>query len=296
MINLAAAESDSNSFTTPQGSLSQVTKDNFLKDAIIIRPAPIGATGPTGPTGPSGPSGADGPTGPTGLTGPTGPTGPTGATGATGNTGATGPTGPTGATGATGVRGPTGRTGPTGSTGATGVGGSGALGPRGATGATRGAGATGATGATGTTGVFGTTNYADFYSLNPPTAQTLLPGAPIAYTTSRTALGTGITKNGAGTIITIANAGTYYIAFQASCTEAGQLGLSINGVLDANTVVGRATGTEQIYETYVHSFSALTTISVVNASTTTLTLTPSAGPVVGPDPVSTNIVIVRIGD
>ena len=74
---------------------------------------------------------------------------------------------------------------------------------------------------------------------------------------------------------------------------AAQLALSIGGVVDPNTVVGRSTGTDQIIgKSLVTTSSPNTTLEVVNNGTTpALTLTPIAG---GTHNVSAHLLIIRI--
>lgn len=74
--------------------------------------------------------------------------------------------------------------------------------------------------------------------------------------------------------------GTYRVAFSVSVSEAGQLGLTLNGDLLAYTVYGRATGTSEISgEAFVRTTLVNSTLSVVNpaGNTPALTITPLAG-------------------
>ena len=209
------------------------------------------------------------------CTGPTGITGPAGSTGATGATGAIGPVGPAGSTGATGA--------------------TGAIGPAGPT------GATGAIGATGATGPSGNLGYADFYALqgadNPGT---IAVGSPVLFprngpTSSYIVRGTGGTSTSSFVLPAI---GTYEVMFQVSVTEPGQLDLGLDsgsGVVEqAYSVVGRATGTNQIFGI------CLVTTTVINSELTVrnpagnssaLTITTIAG---GASAVSAHLVIMRI--
>ena len=96
------------------------------------------------------------------------------------------------------------------------------------------------------------------------------------------------------TTFTLVNTGTYLITYQASIDEPGQLGLSLNGSLIPYSVSGRATGTNQIYNSVIIEVTtANSTLSLVNpeGNTTALTLTPSAG---GTHPVTAHLVIVKI--
>lgn len=198
-----------------------------------------------------------------------------------GATGATGPEGPAGATGVTGA------TGPTGATGASG----GATGPTGATGAT---GVTGATGAQGSIG--GLLDFSDFFALMPgDNSATVAAGAPVAFPQNGSTGGSIVRQSGnSPTNFVLPAIGTYLVQFQVSVTEAGQLGLTLDGDLIGNSVVGRATGTSQIVGVSLVTTSADNSIlQVVNpaGNSTALTITPLAG---GVDPVSAHLVIMQI--
>ena len=184
------------------------------------------------------------------------------------NAGATGPTGPTGPSG-----GPTGPTGPGGSTGPNGV--------------------TGVTGATGPTGVGGLLAYALFFALMPgDNSATIAVGAAVLFPQNGPTNGV-IARTGPSTF-NLPAIGTYSIAWQASITEPGQLMLRLNGVELAPTVVGRATGTDQIVgDTFITTVAANSVLEVINPSgnAAALTLTPTAG---GTHPVSATLAIERI--
>jgi hypothetical protein len=233
------------------------------------------------PEGPTGPTGATGPRGATGATGPTGSRGPAGVTGATGVTGSTGASGATGNPGLNGSTGATGATGITGATGATGT-----------------SGATGATGATGGTGDSGIPDFADFYALMPPdNAATVPAGGAVAFPNDGESSDTGlIVRTGSDTFL-LAEPGVYQVTFQVSVTEAGQLVLALDsgaGFLEIpSTVVGRATGTSQIFETaLVRTSTVNSTLQVRNPAGESVapTITPLAG---GTNPVSAHLVIIR---
>ncbi|MBR1718237.1 MAG: collagen-like protein [Bacilli bacterium] len=217
----------------------------------------IGQIGPTGPTGPTGPAG-----GPTGPTGPTGATGPAGADGAIG---ATGPTGPTGAIGATGPTGPAGA--------------DGSIGP---------------TGPTGPTGPSNISSFADFFALMPPdNAATVAPGTDVSFPQDGPNSGTDISRINANSF-NLSSIGTYQIMFQVSVTEAGQLELTLNGNAIEYTVVGRATGTDQITGMYLIETTTINSVLTVRNpadNSTALTITPLAG---GTEPVSAHLVIIRL--
>ena len=261
---------------------------------------PTGATGANGATGPSGGdgfNGADGATGPTGATGAAGNDGATGATGATGANGTNGNDGATGPAGTNGTNGNDGATGPTGAAGSNGTNGTdGATGPTGANGTNGNDGVTGPTGAQGVTGPTGPAGspaeYADFYALMPADNAATVPlFAPIEFPQAGPASGS-ITSLGAS-VFNISNPGVYQVHFDVSVTEPGQLGIQINGILQPNTVVGRATGTSQITGTFIIvTSSPNSSISVINAGGfSALTITPLAG---GINPVSAHLVITQI--
>lgn len=196
-----------------------------------------------------------------GIVGPTGPTGPGGATGATGATGA-------GATGATGVAGATGATG---------------------------AGATGATGATGAAGVGGLLDFTDFFALMPPdNAATVAVGTDVSFPQDGPTSGSGLIFRTGPSTFNLSDIGIYEVTFQVSVTEAGQLILTLNGADLAYTVVGRATGTSQIFGTALVQTSTINSILTVRnpaGNSTALTITPLAG---GTRPVSAHLIIKRI--
>jgi hypothetical protein len=232
----------------------------------------------------------------TGLQGPRGPVGPKGArgaTGATGGRGATGPAGPAGATGSQGARGPIGMQGPAGPVGATGA--TGARGPAGATGAKGASGTTGATGSQGIPGTSGIIAEAEFFALMPPdNAATVAPGTAVQFPQNGPTVGSSITRTGTSTFQLSAIA-TYNVSFVVSVTEAGQLGLSLNGAELPYTVNGRATGTSQIVGQALVTTTALNEILRVEnpaGESTALTITPLAG---GTDPVSATLVIQQAG-
>ncbi|MBR3230314.1 MAG: collagen-like protein [Bacilli bacterium] len=231
-------------------------KDNCSE--IGRRCCPFAIIGPTGPMGPTGPSG-----------GPTGPTGPTGPQGLAGEIGATGPTGPQGLAGEVGATGPTG--------------------PQGL------AGEVGATGPTGPQGIAGgILNYADFYALMPPdNAATVAPGFDVSFPQDGSNSGGSITRTGDSSF-SLSEIGTYQVSFNVPVTEAGQLELTLNGIVLDYTVVGRATGTSDITGTFIVETSAVNSILTVRNpadNAAALTITPLAG---GTNSVSAHLVIMQI--
>jgi hypothetical protein len=198
-----------------------------------------------------------------------------------------GPPGPVGATGPEGLpgtdstvpgpAGPTGETGPTGPTGADST----VPGPT---------GPTGATGATGPAG--GLIAFADFFALMPPdNAATVAPATDVSFPQDGPSSFDEISRIGSSEFV-LSAIGTYQVMFNVSVDEAGQLALRLNGVDLAYTVVGRATGTNQIVGTsLVTTTLSGSRLSVRNVSAGALTITPVAG---GPQPVSAHLVITRI--
>lgn len=160
-----------------------------------------------------------------------------------------------GATGATGPSGgPTGATGPSGSPG-------------------------GATGATGPAG--GAPNFANFFALMPPdNAATVAVGAPVLFPQNGPTGGLAPpTRLTAGTF-NLPAVGSYEISWQGSINEPGQLQLAIGGVGLPSTVVGRATGTNQIVgSTMITTVAPNSVLSVINpaGNAAALTMTPIAG-------------------
>jgi hypothetical protein len=96
-------------------------------------------------------------------------------------------------------------------------------------------------------------------------------------------------------VINIATPGNYQVHFDVSVTEAGQLGLQLNGSLLTYTVVGRATGTSQITGTFLITTTVPnSTLAVINAGGfSALTITPLAG---GTNQVSAHLVITKLTD
>src|SRR5579862_836517 len=265
----------------------------------------IGNTGPAGPAGLTGPAGAQGAIGNTGAAGPAGPTGPAGTQGAIGNSGPAGPAGPTGpagtqgAIGNTGAAGPAGPTGPAGTQGAIGntgaAGPGGPTGPAGAQGLIGNTGGTGDTGPTGPPGTGGVLAFADFFALMPPdNAATIAVGTDVQFPQDAPiSAGSAITRTGPSTF-SLSAIGTYQVMFQVSVNEAGQLNLTINGSELAYTLVGRATGTNQIVGICLVTTTltnSLLTVRNPAGNSTALTITPLAG---GSNPVSSHLVITQI--
>src|SRR6185369_17833887 len=88
--------------------------------------------------------------------------------------------------------------------------------------------------------------------------------------------------------------GLYYVAFQVSVTEPGQLEIQLGPFNLTSTVVGRAAPTSQIVGfQLVRNFANGTLLSVRNpaVNATALTITPNAG---GTSSVSAHLTILQI--
>lgn len=204
--------------------------------------------------GPQGPQGVQGPRGFPGLPGIQGPQGPQGPQGIQGETG---PQGPQGLQGETGPQGPQ-----------------------------------GIQGETGPAGVIA--NYADFYAVMPPdNAATVAVGGDVDFPQDGPNSSGTITRTGLDTFSLI-DVGTYLVMFQVSVTEAGQLVLTLNGEELPYTVVGRATGTDQIVGTSIITTTVATSILTVRnpaSEAAALTITPNAG---GTEAVTAHLVIIQL--
>jgi len=148
------------------------------------------------------------------------------------------------------------------------------------------AGVTGPTGPGGATGPAGpqgpgggglVSSFANFFTL----AGSIAPvanNAPMPFSTNGPAGGAAVTRAGASTTtFTINTTGNYEVTWQVDVNEPGQLQLALNGAGLPDTVVGRATGTSQIYGSTVISATAGQTLTVLNVSGGALTLTPPSG-------------------
>ncbi|MFZ5953471.1 MAG: BclA C-terminal domain-containing protein [Candidatus Dependentiae bacterium] len=237
---------------------------NLFVNGSITVPSSSAATsggliGPNGATGNQGPTGLNGPTGDTGFTGLTGFTGFTGNTGAQGNTGSTGNTGPNGFTGFTGPTGSIGALGATGNTGAnnTLTGFSGNSGPL--------------LGAAASYGYFYTTGAASGVS------GTILANSPAAFQGALPAVTPGVTLNGGGTSITVANAGLYKISYIVQGMAPSVFGIRVNGVVDQTSIFAQASANAQDYGEAIISIPAGATVELINLGTTNLSVLNSMG-------------------
>jgi hypothetical protein len=122
---------------------------------------------------------------------------------------------------------------------------------------------------------------------------TVAPGTPVAFPQNGPNLFNTIQRSDAYTFI-LSQVGLYMVQFQVSITEAGQLCVELNGLEQPQTVVGRATGTSQLYGTsLIQTSSSNSVLRIINPSgeSTALTITPVAG---GTKPVSAHLVIMQI--
>jgi hypothetical protein len=166
-------------------------------------------------------------------------------------------------------------------------------GPAGAIGPTGVAGAVGAVGPVGPAGP-AAASLADFYALMPgDNVATVAAGADVSFPQNGPTSAGGITRIGVSTF-NLAAVGTYEVMFQVSVSEAGQLDLSLNGVEQAFSVVGRATGTSQIVGIALVTTAAPNSVLTVRNPTgnpAALTITTTAG---GTAAVSAHLVITRL--
>jgi hypothetical protein len=245
-----------------------------------------GDTGATGAIGPQGAVGSQGPQGPVGLPGDDGlsvigstlgigdPDCPFGGSmfvsGGTTTFACNGEDGLDGAAGAIGPQGDTGAIGPQGDTGA--------IGPQ------------GDTGATGPSWIL---EFGYFYALMPgDNAATVAPGTAVSFPRDGAASGGifGVTDSQ----FNLPTAGVYEVFWQVSVSEAGQLVLALDGVEQAHTVAGRATGTSQITnQVLLVTTTENSRLTVRNpaGNPAALTVTPVAG---GARPVSASLVVKKI--
>jgi hypothetical protein len=124
-------------------------------------------------------------------------------------------------------------------------------------------------------------------------AATIAPGQSIQFPQNGPTFGPDIIRLSASTF-RLSTLGIYQVMFQVSITESGQLCVVINAGEEAETIVGRATGTSQLvgfclFRTTVPN----STLSICNpvGEAVALTLTPTAG---GTNPVSAHLIITRL--
>ncbi|MDP1609272.1 MAG: hypothetical protein Q8L98_08185 [Chlamydiales bacterium] len=139
----------------------------------------------------------------------------------------------------------------------------------------------------------GASNFADFFALMPSdNSATIAASAAILF--PQDGPSNGVIARSSNSTFLLPAIGTYFVLFQASIAEAGQLMLRLNGVPIANSVVGRATGTSQIVGiSFVMTTSANSILEVINppGNSTALTMTPFAG---GTHAVSAHLSIMQV--
>ena len=169
-------------------------------------------------------------------------------------------------------------------------------GPQGPTGPIGTQGIQGATGATGATGPSGgsTSDFADFFALMPPdNAATVAVGTDVSFPQDGPTSAGMITRTSASAF-QLGAIGIYQVMFQVSVTEPGQLDITLNGVELPYTMVGRATGTNQIVGMALVQTTVTNSVLTVRNPTgepAALTITPLAGGVAS---VSAHLVITRL--
>lgn len=169
----------------------------------------------------------------------------------------------------------------------------GVAGPAGAPGIAGAAGSQGIPGVPGIPGAPGVLDFSDFFALMPlDNAAPVAVGTAVEFPQNGDSTGT-IVRTGPSSFL-LPTIGTYLVEFQVSVTEAGQLMLRLNGGLVANSVVGRATGADQLVGiSLVTTTTSNSILEVINppGNSTALTITPLAG---GTHAVSAHLTITRI--
>jgi len=171
----------------------------------------------------------------------------------------------------------------------------GAAGPAGAPGLAGAAGANGIPGIPGILGAPGILDFSDFYALQGAENGTIFPGNPIQFIhDGPTSTAAVITRLNSSTFI-LPTIGTYLVQFQADVIGPGQLALSLNGIFQNTTVVGRSTGQTQIVGiSLVTTTSAGTLLQVIVPPTVgsqSIDMTPNS---LNPNQISAHLTITRI--
>lgn len=136
--------------------------------------------------------------------------------------------------------------------------------------------------------------FGSFYALMPgDNTATIATNAPLLFPQDGPA--SGITRITTGSF-RLPEVGVYEVSWQVSIDEGAggaQLMLELDGTPLANTVAGRATGTNQLYNTVVIATTTPNSVlRLINPGGTALTITPIAG---GPHAVSAWLKIRRLG-
>ena len=139
-------------------------------------------------------------------------------------------------------------------------------------------------------------HFAEFFAIMPSdNTVAVAVGDSVDFPSDGLFFGDSIIRNGVSDFEFLLKAiGIYKISFQCSIAEAGQLGVLLNGVLVAKSVVGKAsTGGQLVCSCLVDVSVVDSTLSIVNplGNVGALTLTPNAG---GLSPVSANLLVERL--
>lgn len=136
---------------------------------------------------------------------------------------------------------------------------------------------------------------AEFYAIMPEdNPATIAPGSNILFPRNGPSLGLIVSRINTSSF-QLSNIGVYQVFFQASIIEPGQLCITINNIVQPQTVVERATGTSQIVgNSLIETTISNSILSICNPAgeTTDLSLTLIAG---GNNAVSANIIICFLG-
>jgi hypothetical protein len=171
----------------------------------------------------------------------------------------------------------------------------GTAGPAGASGIAGAAGANGIQGIPGILGAPGILDFGDFYALQGMENGTITPGNAIQFPhTGPISTSAAIARTNSSTFI-LPTIGTYLVQFQADVVGPGQLALSLNGIFQNTTVVGRSTNQTQIVGiSLVTTTSAGTLLQVIVPPTVgsqSIDLTPNS---ISVNQISAHLTITRI--
>ena len=88
--------------------------------------------------------------------------------------------------------------------------------------------------------------------------------------------------------------GAYHVTWQVPINEPAQLGITVDGIVVASTITGRATGTVQLTGTaIVRITSAGSLLGLRNVGDVAFTVSSNAG---GISQTTSHMVVVRVGD
>jgi hypothetical protein len=173
----------------------------------------------------------------------------------------------------------------------------GSAGSTGTTGGTGTTGITGATGATGSAGSGATFSYSLFFGISgaegdPDYSIPVPVGSAVPFPQAGPTNGAATAAS--SSTFNLPLAGDYEVKWQVSVTEAGQLQVALGGAGLPDTVVGRATGTNQIVGSTIITATAGQVLSIINppGNAAALTVTPDAG---GNTPVTATLSIKKVG-